>query len=65
MQFTWALTTVAALATAVPALAQQPQTRADEIELARREKGATLWPERESPMVARANAECGQEPDDA
>lgn len=37
------------------ALAQQPTTRAEQIELARRQKHATLWPEREDPMVVRAN----------
>ena len=31
-------------------------TRAEEIEQARRDKQARLWPERESPMVAHANA---------
>jgi outer membrane protein assembly factor BamA len=35
--------------------AQEPATRTEEIERARREKHATLWPERESPLVARAN----------
>src|SRR5580765_3357949 len=33
----------------------EPATRAGEIELARRQKDATLWPERENPLVARAN----------
>ncbi len=33
----------------------QPKTRAEEIDLARREKIARLWPERESPMVDIAN----------
>src|SRR5262245_23702627 len=37
------------------ALAQQPASRAEEIENARRQKQAMLWPEREDPMVARAN----------
>src|SRR6188768_327820 len=32
-----------------------PTTRIAQIELARRQKDATLWPERESPLVARAN----------
>ena len=35
--------------------AQEATTRAEEIELARRDKHATLWPERESPLVGRAN----------
>ena len=51
-----AITAVIALAAgATAAFAQEPTTRADEIELARREKVATLWPERESPLVVRAN----------
>ena len=37
------------------ALAQTPTTRVEQMELARRQKDATLWPERESPLVARAN----------
>jgi outer membrane protein assembly factor BamA len=37
------------------ALAQQSASRAGEIERARRQKQATLWPEREDPLVARAN----------
>ncbi len=35
--------------------AQQPATRAEAIEQERREKHATLWPERESPLVVKAN----------
>jgi len=35
--------------------AQEPATRTEEIERARREKIARLWPERESPMVAQVN----------
>lgn len=35
--------------------AQEPATRTEEIEQARRQKQAMLWPERESPLVARAN----------
>jgi outer membrane protein assembly factor BamA len=38
-----------------PSTAQAPATRAEQIELARRQKHATLWPERESPLVVRAN----------
>ena len=38
-----------------PTLAQAPTTRVEEIEQARREKMARLWPERESPLVARVN----------
>ena len=40
-----------------PAFAQgqQPTTRAEQIELARRQKQATLWPERENPLVVKAN----------
>ena len=34
---------------------QPPATRVEEIEQARRQKHATLWPERESPLVVRAN----------
>jgi hypothetical protein len=37
------------------AFAQQPESRTEEIELERRQKQATLWPERENPMVERAN----------
>jgi len=33
----------------------EPTTRAEEIELARRQKQATLWPERENPLVLKAN----------
>src|SRR5262245_5398449 len=36
-------------------LAQPPASRTEEIERALREKQATLWPEREDPLVARAN----------
>jgi hypothetical protein len=36
-------------------LLAQPVSRAEEIEVARRQKQATLWPEREDPLVARAN----------
>jgi hypothetical protein len=42
-------------ALAVPEVFAQ-STRAAEIEQARRDKQARLWPERESPLVARANA---------
>ncbi len=35
--------------------APEPATRVEQIELARRQKHATLWPERESPLVVRAN----------
>jgi outer membrane protein assembly factor BamA len=33
----------------------QPTTREGQIELARRQKDATLWPERENPLVVKAN----------
>ena len=36
-------------------LEAQPTTRAEEIEEARREKIARLWPERESPLVDMVN----------
>ena len=39
----------------VPTVAPTPATRVEQIELARRRKHATLWPERESPRVVRAN----------
>jgi hypothetical protein len=43
----------------VPAVAapvfSQPQTRAEEIEQARRDKAARLWPETESPLVEQVN----------
>ena len=35
--------------------APEPTTRVEQIELARRQKRAMLWPERESPLVVRAN----------
>ncbi len=35
--------------------APEPATRVEQIELARRQKHATLWPELESPLVVRAN----------
>ena len=35
--------------------ADEPKTRAEEIELARRDRVTRLWPERESPMVQQAN----------
>jgi len=38
-----------------PAPAPDPETRAGQIELGRRLKRATLWPEGESPLVVRAN----------
>ena len=38
-----------------PALTPDPETRAGQIELDRRRKRGTLWPERESPFVVRAN----------
>jgi len=40
---------------APPAPAPDPETRAGQIELDRRMKRATLWPERENPLVVRAN----------
>ena len=55
--FRWLCATVfaALLTTSQVAQAQDVATRAEEIELARRQKHATLWPEREGPLVARAN----------
>jgi len=41
--------------TMVAAQEQEAKTRAEEIELARNQKVATLWPEREDPLVIRAN----------
>jgi hypothetical protein len=38
-----------------PGVPSAPTTRVEQIELARRQKDATLWPERENPLVARAN----------
>ena len=38
-----------------PTAAQVPASRVEQIELTRRRKHATLWPERESPRVVRAN----------
>src|SRR6186997_1694810 len=35
--------------------AAEPTTRVEQIKLARRQKDATLWPERKSPLVIRAN----------
>lgn len=51
----WELATVSPLLAQTPTGAQAPATRVEEIELARRQKHATLWPERESPLVVRAN----------
>ena len=45
----------AATSQSTPGAAPPPATREAEIELARRQKHATLWPERENPLVARAN----------
>src|SRR5262249_29980163 len=39
----------------LPALALAQTTRAEEIDMARRDKQARLWPERESPLVREAN----------
>jgi hypothetical protein len=36
-------------------LAQQPASRTEALESARRQKQAMLWPERQDPLVARAN----------
>ena len=47
--------TTAAQASTTQPQAQGPATRAEQIERQRREKQATLWPEREDPLVARAN----------
>jgi len=52
----WAAIIVALVCGSREVLAQQPASRTEEIEAARREKQATLWPEREDPMVARANS---------
>ena len=51
------LVSVAPMLASSPLAAQQaePSTRTEQIEQARRDKQATLWPERENPMVARAN----------
>jgi outer membrane protein assembly factor BamA len=57
----WALAGVPALLaqtstdTQAPAGAPVPETRVEQIELARRRKHATLWPEHESPWVLKAN----------
>jgi outer membrane protein assembly factor BamA len=51
----WVAIVVALACGSRDALAQQPASRTEEIERARREKQATLWPERENPLVARAN----------
>ena len=56
----WSLYAPAVLAqtpTAPPPVkpAAEPTTRVEQMELARRQKDATLWPERESPLVIRAN----------
>jgi hypothetical protein len=50
----WALL-AGVLWTASPVLAQEPTTRVEEIQRARRAKIARLWPERESPLVALVN----------
>jgi outer membrane protein assembly factor BamA len=55
---TWicACSVAAALAgSAAIAEAQEPTSRAEAIEQQRHDKNATLWPEREAPLVARAN----------
>jgi surface antigen Omp85-like protein len=51
----WTATVVALLCGKPVAYAQEVTTRTEEIERARRQKQAILWPERESPLVARAN----------
>jgi len=55
--FCWLCATVfaALLTTSQVAQAQDVATRAEEIELARRQKHATLWPEREGLLVGPAN----------
>ena len=55
--FRWLCATVfaALLTTSQVAQAQDVATRAEEIELARRQKHATLWPEREGLLVGPAN----------
>ena len=51
-----ASTTPAASTTAqTPAATPAPATRLEQMELARRQKYATLWPEHESPLVVKAN----------
>lgn len=40
----------------LPSPARAQTTRAEEIDIARRDKQARLWPERESPLVRQANA---------
>ena len=50
-----ASTTPAASTTAQEPAATPPATRLEQIELARRQKHATLWPEHESPLVVKAN----------
>jgi hypothetical protein len=44
-----------AAAQTAPAPAPEPGTRVEQIEEARRQRRATLWPERENPLVVRAN----------
>src|SRR5262245_3348707 len=51
----WAAIVVVLVCASRDVLAQQPASRAEEIEYARRQKQAMLWPEREDPLVARAN----------
>ena len=46
---------LASLLLAAIGAAQQPTTRAEEIERQRRDKQARLWPERESPLVEQVN----------
>ena len=47
--FAWLVVATASISPA------QPRTRAEQIELARRDKIARLWPERESPLVSQVN----------
>ena len=52
----WAQVPGAPAAEPAPDAAPPPQTRAEAIEQARREKAALLWPEHESPMVRQVNS---------
>jgi hypothetical protein len=51
----WTLIVVALAVQSSVVQAQEIATRAEEIERARNQKAATLWPERENPLVPRAN----------
>jgi hypothetical protein len=54
-RWVWAVTLVMLVCGRSIASAQDVTTRAEEIERERRQKQVTLWPEREDPLVARAN----------